>query len=207
MPHMTRPEYHHRACGREFLARSASRTKSARFAAEHGRRSASAILDPWQNPRAFMRSGPRALWVIGGFKLAKGLMLVAVGVGALHLIHKDVAEVVAGWFAQVHVDPDNRYADRVLTRLLSVDDRKLKAISLGTFCYAALLLTEGIGLLLRQRWAEYFTVVVTGSFIPLELYELSRHVTLTRLIVIAINLAIVGYLIVLLRRGRPAGAH
>jgi len=154
-----------------------------------------------------MRSGPRALWVIGGFKLAKGLMLVAVGVGALHLIHKDVAEVVAGWFAQVHVDPDNRYADRVLTRLLSVDDRKLKAISLGTFCYAALLLTEGIGLLLRQRWAEYFTVIVTGSFIPLELYELSRHVTLTRLIVIAVNLAIVAYLIVLLRRGNPAGAR
>lgn len=152
-------------------------------------------------------SGPRTLWVIGGFKLAKGLMLVAVGVGALHLIHKDVAEVVAGWFAQVHVDPDNRYVDRVLTRLLSVDDRQLKAIGVGTFGYAALLLTEGIGLLLRQRWAEYFTVIVTGSFIPLEIYELSRHVTLTRLIVIAVNLAILGYLIVLLRRRSPAGAH
>ena len=158
-------------------------------------------------PKDLHASGPRTLWVIGGFKLAKGFMLVAVGVGALHMLHKDVADVVAGWFEHVHVDPDNRYADRVLTRLLSVDDRKLKAISLGTFGYAALLLTEGIGLLLRQRWAEYFTVIVTGSFIPLELYELSRHVTLTRLIVIAINLAIVGYLIVLLRRESPAGAH
>ncbi len=154
-----------------------------------------------------MRSPDRALWLIGGFKLAKGLLLAAVGVGALHLLHKDVADVVAGWFEQVHVDPDNRYADRVLTRLLSVDDRKLKAISVGTFCYAALLLTEGIGLLLRQRWAEYFTVIVTGAFIPLELYELSRHVTLTRLIVIAVNLAIVWYLIVLLRRESPASAH
>ena len=158
-------------------------------------------------PKTFMRSGPRTLWVIGGFKLAKGLLLLAVGVGALHMLHKDVADVVAGWFEHVHVDPDNRYADRVLTRLLSVDDRKLKAISLGTFGYAALLLTEGIGLLLRQRWAEYVTVIVTGSFIPLELYELSRHVTLTRLIVIAVNLAIVAYLIVLLRRGTPAGAR
>jgi uncharacterized membrane protein (DUF2068 family) len=154
-----------------------------------------------------MRSPDMALWLIGGFKLAKGLLLAAVGVGALHLLHKDVADVVAGWFEQVHVDPDNRYADRVLTRLLSVDDRKLKAISVGTFCYAALLLTEGIGLLLRQRWAEYFTVIVTGAFIPLELYELSRHVTLTRLIVIAVNLAIVWYLIVLLRRESPASAH
>jgi uncharacterized membrane protein (DUF2068 family) len=64
-----------------------------------------------------------------------------------------------------------------------------------------LLLTEGTGLLLRQRWAEYFTVVVTGSFIPLELYELARHVTVPRLIVTGINVAIVWYLIVTLRRG------
>ncbi len=47
-------------------------------------------------------------------------------------------------------------------KLLSLDDRKLKAIGAGTFFYAALLLTEGIGLLLRRRWAEYFTVIVTA---------------------------------------------
>ena len=154
-----------------------------------------------------MPSGDKGLRLIGGFKLVKGLLLAAVGIGALHLLHKDVADVVAGWLEQVHVDPDNRYADRLLARLLSVDDRKLKAISVGTFGYAALLLTEGIGLLLRKRWAEYFTVIVTGSFIPLELYELWRHVTPTRLTVIAINIAIVWYLIVLLRRGSHQGAH
>jgi uncharacterized membrane protein (DUF2068 family) len=154
-----------------------------------------------------MPSGDRALWLIGGFKLVKGLLLVVVGVGALHLVHKDVADVVAGWLDQVHVDPEGRLADRLLTRLLSVDDRKLRAISAGTFGYAALLLTEGVGLLLRKRWAEYFTVIVTGSFIPLELYELWRHVTPTRLTVIAINIAIVWYLIVLLRRGSHEGAH
>ncbi len=73
-------------------------------------------------------------------------------------------------------------------------------ISAGTFFYSALLLTEGIGLLLRRRWAEYFTVIVTGSFIPLELYELSRHVSTTRLTIVGINVAVVWYLIVVLRR-------
>src|SRR5438552_9874068 len=148
-----------------------------------------------------MAAGDKGLWLIGGFKLVKGLLLVIVGIGALRLVHKDVADVVAGWLEQIHVDPDGRYADRLLTRLLSVDDRKLREISAGTFVYAALLLTEGIGLLLRKRWAEYFTVIVTGSFIPLELHHLWRHVTLTRLTVIAVNVAIVWYLIVLLRRG------
>jgi len=140
-------------------------------------------------------SGDTALWLIGGFKLAKGLLLLAVGVGALRLLHQDVADVLASWTAHLHVDPENRYVDRALSILWSLDERKLKAISAGTFVYAALLLTEGTGLLLRQRWAEYFTVIVTGSFIPLELYELAKHVTLTRLTIIAINVLIVWYLV------------
>jgi uncharacterized membrane protein (DUF2068 family) len=143
-----------------------------------------------------------ALWLIGGFKLAKGLLLLAVGVGALRLLHHDVASALASLIAQLHVDPDNRYVDRAFTALLSLDDRRLKEISAGTFFYAALLLTEGTGLLLGRRWAEYFTVVVTGSFIPLEVYELAKHITLTRLSVIGINIAIVWYLVVRLRRER-----
>ena len=136
-----------------------------------------------------------ALWLIGGFKLVKGLLLAAIAIGALRLLHKDVASVVGAWAAHVHVDLDNRYVDRALTTLLSLDDRKLKAISAGTFFYAALLLTEGTGLLLRQRWAEYFTVIVTGSFLPLELYEFVRRPSIARFVVIGLNATIVWYLI------------
>jgi len=146
-------------------------------------------------------SGDAGLWLIGGFKLAKGLLLLVVGVGILRLLHRDVADVLASWIAQLHVDPENRYVDRALSAALSLDDRRLKQISVGTFAYAALLLTEGIGLLLRQRWAEYLTVIVTGSFIPLELYELAKRITLTRLTVIGINVAIVWYLVGRLRHG------
>ena len=142
------------------------------------------------------------LWLIGAFKLVKGLVLLAVALEALHLLHKDLGDVSAAWAAHLHLDIDNRYVDRALSKLLSLDDRKLRVISAGTFFYSTLLLTEGIGLLLRRRWAEYFTVIVTGSFIPLELYELSRHVSMTRLIIIGINVAVVWYLIVVLRGDR-----
>ena len=151
-------------------------------------------------------AGDATLWLIGGFKLIKGLLLVAVALTALNLLHKDIGDVSDTWVARLHLDVDNRYVDGALSKLLSLDDRKLKAISAGTFFYAALLLTEGVGLLLRRRWAEYFTVIVTGSFIPLELYELARHVTVTRLCVIGINAAVVWYLVVVLRRtGRERG--
>jgi len=78
----------------------------------------------------------------------------------------------------------------------------LEAASVGTFIYAGLLLTEGIGLLLRKRWAEYFTIITTAGLIPLELYELSKHITATKIAILIINIGIVAYLVARVRRNR-----
>ena len=88
----------------------------------------------------------------------------------------------------------------MLSRLLSVSPNQLRAASVGTFVYAALLLTEGTGLLLRKRWAEYFTIISTAGLIPLEVYEISRHLMAAKAVVLLINVAIVLYLIVMVRR-------
>ena len=142
--------------------------------------------------------------MIAIFKLVKGLLLIAAGIGALKLLHKDVGEVVERWIDVLRVDPDNRYVHGLLVRVLSVNDRTLKEISAGTFAYAALFLTEGIGLLLRKRWAQYFTIIVTTSFLPLEVYELARHITVAKVGVILVNIAIVAYLIFRVRRDHEA---
>ena len=120
--------------------------------------------------------------------------------GAFSLLHRDIADTLAPVIAHLHIDPESRYLGRALAAVGALDDRALKRISAGTFFYAALLLTEGVGLLLRRRWAEYFTVLVTGSFIPLELYELTRRFTATRLIIFGINVAVVWYLVHHLRQ-------
>jgi uncharacterized membrane protein (DUF2068 family) len=133
------------------------------------------------------------------------LALLAVAVGAHHLLHKDIADFVATWIAQLHLDPDNRYIGKAMAKVLSLDERRLRAIGAGSLVYAALLLTEGIGLLLRRRWAEYFTVIVTGSFIPLEIYELARRLTWGRLVLLGVNVAVVWYLIGVLRRPERKG--
>ena len=67
--------------------------------------------------------------------------------------------------------------------------------ALGTLVYAALFLTEGIGLLLEKVWAEYFTVIVTSSFLPLEIYELIKKFNGFKVAVTIANAAIVAYLI------------
>jgi uncharacterized membrane protein (DUF2068 family) len=81
-----------------------------------------------------------------------------------------------------------------------VDDRKLKELSVGTFIYSAVFLTEGIGLALHKRWAEYFTIITTSSFLPLEVYELIHHATIAKAVALAINIAVVIYLVRELRR-------
>jgi uncharacterized membrane protein (DUF2068 family) len=144
--------------------------------------------------------GPAGLLVIGIFKLAKAILLVAVAFGAIHFLRRDLGQSVLHWVEILRIDPDNRYIHRLLAKVFAVTPKQLKELSAGTFFYAAILGTEGIGLLTRKRWAEYFTVISTGIFIPLEVYELVHHFTWIKVAVLLINVAIVWYLVAQLRR-------
>jgi uncharacterized membrane protein (DUF2068 family) len=147
------------------------------------------------------RKTTATLLLIALFKLIKGILLLAVGIGALKLLHRDVAQTIAHWVDILRVDPDNRLIHGLLARVLSVTPGQLRAASAGTFVYAGLLLTEGLGLLFRKRWAEYFTIITTAGLIPIELYELSRRVTTAKVAVLVINVAIVAYLVRRVRKG------
>ena len=146
--------------------------------------------------------GSRGLWLIAAFKLVKGLGLLVLGIGALKLLHKDVAAEVAKWIDILRVDPNNHYIQEALARLGMVDDRKLKALSIGTFYYSALYLTEGVGLSLRKRWAEYVTIISTASLLPLEIYEIAKHVSAPKIAVLLANIAVLVYLVMEVRRTR-----
>jgi uncharacterized membrane protein (DUF2068 family) len=152
-----------------------------------------------QGFRQSSKSSSVVLVLIGAFKLLKALLLIAVGIGAIKLLHKDLASTVAHWTNMLRVDPDNRFVHRFLVRILRVTPKQLRELSLGTFLYAGLFATEGVGLLLRQRWAEYFTIITTGGLVPLEIYELARHFTAAKLVVLLVNLMIVWYLVARVR--------
>lgn len=142
----------------------------------------------------------RGLLVIAAFKLLKGLTLLALGIGAHTLIDKDLVAMLEHWVNVFRVDPNNHYLHALLERIADLSPQRLKELSFGTFFYAALLLTEGIGLALGKRWAEYFTIIATSSFIPLEIYEIFHHANITKVVVLLINVAVVWYLALELRR-------
>ena len=143
---------------------------------------------------------PRGLMLIAAFKLLKGLALLAVGIAVHMLANKNLVAEAQHWVDLFRVDPHNHYLHLLLEKLTNVDAHKLHALSVGTFVYSALFLTEGVGLFLRKRWAEFLTVISTAGLIPLEIYELFHKPTFTRAILLLVNLAVVAYLIFEIRR-------
>ena len=109
----------------------------------------------------------RGVVAIGAFKLFKGLLLLVVGIAALKLRHQDVPVFLSNLADILRIDPDNEYINRLLKKVAGFDSKKLQQISAGSFFYSSLLITEGIGLLLRKHWAEYMAIVLTASLIPL----------------------------------------
>jgi len=147
-------------------------------------------------------SDSRLIRLIALFKLFKASLLIAVGVGALKLIHKDIATVLQHWVTMLGLDPGNQYVDRALEKAAKLSPNKIKGLGVVSFIYAGLFLTEGIGLWLVKRWAEWFTVIVTSSLVPVEVYEIHRHPTPIKILVLMINIAVVGYLLYRIRSER-----
>src|SRR5260370_7964931 len=84
--------------------------------------------------------------------------------------------------------------------VLDVDEWRVRQLGVGRFFYSALFLSEGRGLGLAKRWAEYLTIVTTACLMPVELYEIYVHASWPRVVVLLVNTAVVAYLILELRR-------
>lgn len=148
----------------------------------------------------------RGIALIAAFKLVKAVLLVAVGLGAIKLMQPGVASHAEHWLSRFASGADRRFTLRILARLSGVSHSRLQALGVGAFLYAALYTAEGIGLWRGARWAEYLTVIATGSFIPFEAYELLREFTPVRLVALVLNVAMVAYLIYRLRHPALRGA-
>ena len=144
----------------------------------------------------------RGLWWVAAFKLLKGFALLAVGVGALKLLHHDVAAFAERVVDAFRIDPHHQFVSHLLDKLELVDDHRLKLVSAVSFGYAAVLLTEGVGLFLEKRWAEFLTIFVTASLIPLEIYEMVQHLSPLKITVLIVNILVVVYLIHVVRQDR-----
>jgi uncharacterized membrane protein (DUF2068 family) len=137
----------------------------------------------------------KGLRLIAGYKIVKGLLLIGASAGLLALLHRDLAALLEQGANVLHADPHNHLVHGIIAALGVVDMKTLEEIGAGTLAYGSLTLTEGIGLWLALRWAAYLTIVANSLFIPVEVYTLSQRFTLVKSAILAINVAIVWYLV------------
>jgi uncharacterized membrane protein (DUF2068 family) len=145
-------------------------------------------------------SDKRMVRLIGLFKLFKAALMLAVAVAAFRLIHADVIGLLEHWVLRTGLDPGGPRVGRLLVTAASLTPTKIADVGVGSLIYAALFLTEGIGLWFLKRWAEWLTVIITSLLIPVEVWEIFRHPNFGKILVLLINAALVIYLVYEVRK-------
>ena len=141
----------------------------------------------------------RGLQLIAVFKLVKAALLVLAGVGVLALLRPAMAANVTAWLVELTNSRALRHVQGALAFLRVPPPGRIEEFGAASICYGLLFATEGVGLWMGKRWAEYLTVCTTGGLIPLELYAVSRHLTALRAVMLLANLILVAYLVYRLR--------
>jgi uncharacterized membrane protein (DUF2068 family) len=145
--------------------------------------------------RSGSRRHNRWLMLIAFYKFVQSLLFIAIGVGALRLVHKDVGDMFLLLADHLRFNPEARIVHFALVEASLVNDPLLRRIGAAAFCYAALGIAEGIGLYLEKMWGEILTLVITASFLPWEIMEIFRRLTWPRLSLLVINIAVFIYLL------------
>jgi uncharacterized membrane protein (DUF2068 family) len=149
------------------------------------------------------RDPKRSRWfirLIALERLVRGVVLIVAGAYLLTHLGSDFGRIADRAMRAVELDPRRPFFHRIINKLHRLHAGTLVITGIAATLYGALELVEGIGLWLDKLWAEYLTVIATSLLIPLELFELARKPSLFKAVGIAVNLAIVAYLAVRLRR-------
>ena len=143
------------------------------------------------------------LRLIALFKLSKVMLLLATAYGVLRLRDASVIARLYSWAAGLPSGLEQDLVRKGLVIVSGMSPGRINALGFVTLAYAAIFTTEGIGLWMRQRWAEWLTVIVTSSLIPLEIFESAHRPGIGKVLVLAGNVAIVWYLVAQLRKQNP----
>lgn len=154
------------------------------------------------------KSHNRLLLLIAVYKFLYALLFFVIGVGALHLLHKDIADEIDQIARYLRFNPESRLVNFLLEKAALVNEPLLRRIGLAAYSYAAITLLEGIGLYLEKAWGEFLTLVITASFLPWEILAIFHRLTWFRSALLIINILVFFYLLRLVAeraRRRAAG--
>lgn len=145
--------------------------------------------------------------VIAAYKAAKTMALILVAVAAFQLDRSENFAHLVHWLEQLSLSDSDGLRWKLVAKLQSMGPSKFVAIGVVALAYAAIFATEGIGLWLQKHWAEWFTVIATGSLIPVEIYEAVHQFSWLKVAALTGNVAIVVYLVRVALQSRKQPSH
>jgi uncharacterized membrane protein (DUF2068 family) len=123
------------------------------------------------------------------------LFFLTAGITLLVLDARNITHPLQSVFAEeLGEDPHDFVANLLISLLPQVSRSALLTLALISAGYLLLHVLEAAGLWLRQLWVEYLILIETAAFLPYELYELVRHPTAFKAVILVVNVLIVGYL-------------
>jgi uncharacterized membrane protein (DUF2068 family) len=151
------------------------------------------------------RQRVRYLKIIALFKMAKGALLFVVGFSLLFLNARDLwMDKISDW---VDAEILLGHSPAVMFLLNKLQDilagGQLRATGFLALFYCGVLFTEGIGVYLQKRWAEFLMIFATAGLIPLEIRHLWHRPGLAALLILLANCFIVWFLYLVLKREKP----
>jgi uncharacterized membrane protein (DUF2068 family) len=135
------------------------------------------------------------LRTIALYKLVKVLLLLAVAYGELRLRDASLAAKLLSWAQAQPYGLEHRIVTQLLEWFSGLSVPRIHALRMVTLAYAAVFAVEGVGLWMQKRWAEWLTVIITASLIPLEAWEIFFRPTIGKILILLANVAVVAYLV------------
>ena len=123
------------------------------------------------------------------------MVVLLLGLGLLSLLHKDLELAAEQLLEHLHINPDHRLSHAFLNAASRMTDSSLWGIAAAAAAYAAVRFTEAWGLWNRRVWAEWFALLSGCLYLPWELTKVFERTTLLHVGMLAINLAIVFYML------------
>jgi uncharacterized membrane protein (DUF2068 family) len=147
----------------------------------------------------------RYLKLIAVFKMAKGALLFLLGFSLLFLNSRAAwLDRISDWADAEILLSHTRFVTFLLNSLQdALVGGKLRATGLLALFYCGILLTEGIGVYLQMRWAEFLMIFATSALIPFEVRHLWHHPSVTAVLILLANCFIVWFLYLVLKREKP----
>jgi len=139
---------------------------------------------------------------IAVFEAFKGAIVLIAGLALLGFLDRDNEAFAEQIIRHLHLDPAQHYAKIFIMTMASQSDSQLMALASFFSVYAAVRFFEAYGLWFERRWAEWLAALSGGVYLPIEIYELWRHVTWIKLGVFGLNVLVVAYMVWLLTETR-----